>query len=172
MNGRQGSEYAVISPMIPTSYKHFNKEVDLVNLAGGSGITDFMYLLSLFQISEMDSKYKLISKKLYIILMIFPILNINNAITLPAPAFLMSVMLFCFCALQYAGHLLRQVLLPGVNSVLKVGPITGLTANEENSYQCSPERGSTRGHGRWSATLRSGRRSPITGTEKIQRIQR
>ncbi|MBE9563906.1 MAG: hypothetical protein IMF17_01580, partial [Proteobacteria bacterium] len=32
----------------------------------------------------------------------------------------------------------------------EVGPKTGLTANEKNTYQCGPERGSTRGHGRWS----------------------
>lgn len=108
--------------------------------------------------------------------MIFPIFNTDNVVTLPeqaflAPAFLMWVW-FCFCVLQYAGRLLKQTLLSRVDSILKAGPITGLTANEENSYQCSPEGRSSSGHGRWPATLRSGRRSPITGTKKIQRIQR
>ena len=113
--------------------------------------------------------------------MIFPSYNTDNAITLhdsistePAffvPAFLMWLMLICFCALQYAVHLFDG-LTRSEASVGDTGTNTGLTANEKNSYQCGPERGSTRGHGRWSATLRSGRRSPITGTEKIQRIQR
>ena len=117
--------------------------------------------------------------------MIFPLPTTFNAVTLPetallAPVFLTWLMLICFCALQYAGcttglsirDVLMRALSQGVDGGFDAGPITGSTENEKNTYQCAPERGSTCGHGRWSATLRSGRRSPVSGTEKIQRIQR
>ena len=108
--------------------------------------------------------------------MIFPIFYTSNTITLPesvlfAPILMIWLILVSFCALQYTGRLLQDFLSRNVEAAMKAGPITGLTAHEKNTYQCSPERGSTCGHGRWSATLRSGRRSPIPRTEKIQRLQ-
>ncbi len=107
----------------------------------------------------------------------------ENVGTLPdsTMTLLSCLMLFFVCALQYAGRPLAQKAIRdglfdgltagGVPCALKTGLKTGLTANEKNFNQCSPERGSTRGHGRWSATLRSGRGSPFPGTEKIQRLQ-
>jgi len=130
--------------------------------------------------------------------MIFPLLNANHAITLSEPVsleltLLMLLMFVCFCAFmsmerrffassqegetkQYVARLLpffnvQNALLARVESI-STGPTTGLTANEKNSYQRSPERRSSSGDGRWPATLRSGRGSPIPGTKKIQRIQR
>jgi hypothetical protein len=107
--------------------------------------------------------------------MIFPIFYPSDAITLPesvsfAPVMMIGLILAALCALQYSGRLLQDVLSQNVEGVMKTEAITGLTAHEKNTYQCSPERGSTCGHGRWSATLRSGRRSPIPRTEKIQRL--
>ena len=134
--------------------------------------------------------------------MIFPFLTTDNVITLPGVAdltstFLMWVLsaLYAFMSMdgwscsrygarsqeggvmQYAGRLLlpfsmQHELTRGVEVSLKAETQTGLTANEKNSYQRSPERRSSSRHGRWSATLRSGRGSPVPGTEKIQRIQR
>jgi len=113
--------------------------------------------------------------------MYFLIFNINNTLTLPeSTLFSLVVMLGAFCVLLQcaAPFILRglrnvcQRRNDAAYMVLKAKQITGLTANEKNSYQRSPERRSSSGHGRWSATLRSGRRSPVTGTEKIQRLQR
>lgn len=112
--------------------------------------------------------------------MIFPILSTDNVITLPETAYLTPTflmwMLSGLYALQYAGRMLplygQHELTRDVEVGLKAEIQTGLTANEKNSYQRSPERRSSSGHGRWSATLRSGRGSPVSGTEKIQRIQR
>ena len=128
----------------------------------------------------------------------FPNLTTDNVITLPetgylAATFLMWMLsaLFVFMfrdgqyfarsqeggAMQSATRLLlpfyrQYVLARHVEVSLRAETKTGLTANEKNSYQRSPERRSSSGHGRWSATLRSGRGSPVSGTEKIQRIQR
>ena len=134
--------------------------------------------------------------------MIFPLLTTNNVITLPETADLTSTFLMwvlsalyafmsmdgrpCSCygarsqeggVMQYAGRLLLPFSMQhkqtrDVEVGVKAEIQTGLTANEKNSYQRSPERRSSSGHGRWSATLRSGRGSPVSGTEKIQRIQR
>jgi hypothetical protein len=49
--------------------------------------------------------------------------------------------------------------------------ITGSTAHEKNSYQCSPERRNSGCDGRWPATLRSGHRNTLPRTEKGQRLQ-
>ena len=106
--------------------------------------------------------------------MIFPTFTTDNTDTLQETYILTSMIFLlalCFYALQYAVRLFQDRLSRSIESELKVALTTGLTANEENTYQCSPERGSTRGHGRWSATLRSGRGSPFPGTEKIQRLQ-
>ncbi len=48
----------------------------------------------------------------------------------------------------------------------------GLSNNEKNFNKRAPERGDSRGHGRWPATLRSGYRSLFTRTEKSQYLQR
>ena len=47
---------------------------------------------------------------------------------------------------------------------------TGLITHETNPYQCSPERRNSGCHGRWPATLRSGHRNTLAGTEKGQRL--
>ncbi len=109
--------------------------------------------------------------------MISPIFITDYAITLSetafiATAFALSFVLLRLCALQYAvGRSLRAVPLKNASSGLRTGPITGLTTNEKNTYQCAPERGSTCGHGQWSATIRSGCRSSVSRAEKIQRLQ-
>ena len=48
---------------------------------------------------------------------------------------------------------------------------SGLHSNEANFNQRSPKRGDARCDGRWPATLRSGHRNTLPGTEKVQRLQ-
>ena len=111
----------------------------------------------------------------------FPNFTTYNVITLPETGYLAATFLMWMLSGLYALQSATRLLLPfyrqyelarHVEVSLRAETKTGLTANEKNSYQRSPERRSSSGHGRWSATLRSGRGSPVPGTEKIQRIQR
>ena len=53
-----------------------------------------------------------------------------------------------------------------------IGPVsyTGLTTHETNPNQRSPERRNSGCYGRWPATIRSGHRNTLPGTEKGQRL--
>ena len=94
--------------------------------------------------------------------MYFLIFNTNNTLTLPESAlFSLAVMIGAFCVLQcsavFALRVRQNICLrqnsDAVDMVLKAKQITGLTANEKNSYQRSPEGRSSSGHGRWSANF-------------------